>query len=108
LCAACALSLHHAAPMVTVCPASGERASTNLITLLGTAAQRKLQQLSHDTPNSEEKKRLIKRGRGKGMKGRKEEDEKVNGRDRRGGKMKIKLRNGKKYVGKMEGRSEGK
>jgi len=32
----------------------------------------------------------------------------VNERDRRGAKRKIKLRNGKKYVDKIEHRSEGK
>jgi hypothetical protein len=47
-------------------------AATNLITLLGTVAQSKLQQLSHGTTNSTDKKRLMKRGRGGGMKGRKE------------------------------------
>jgi len=58
-----------------VCPASGEpsvMAGTNLITLLGTAAQSKLRQLSHGTTNSAGKKRLMRRGRGRGMKGRKE------------------------------------
>ena len=66
-----ALSLHHAAPMVTVCPASGEpsvMAGTNLITLLGTVLQSKLQQLSHGTGNSAGKKGVIRRGGGGGMK----------------------------------------
>jgi len=83
-----ALSLHHAAPMVTVCPASGEpsvMAGTNLITLLSTVVQSKLRQLSHGTRNSAGKKRLMKRGRGGGMEGRKELGKKVNERDRRGG-----------------------
>jgi hypothetical protein len=47
-------------------------AGTNLITLLGTAVQSKLQQLSHGTTNSAGNKRLMIRGRGGGMKGRKE------------------------------------
>jgi hypothetical protein len=46
-CAARALFLHHAAPMVTVCPASGECSGSNLFTLLGTVTQSKLRQLSH-------------------------------------------------------------
>jgi hypothetical protein len=61
--------------MVTVCPASGlpsVMAGTNLITLLGTVEQSKLQQLSHGTTNSAGKKRLMIRGRGGGMKGRRE------------------------------------
>jgi len=56
-------------------PASGEpsvMAGTNLITLLGTAAPSKLQQLSHGTTKSAGKKGLMTRGRGGGMKGRKE------------------------------------
>jgi len=71
-----ARSLHQAAPMVTVCPASGEpsvMAGTNLITLLSTDVQSKLRQLSHGIRKSVGKKRLIRRGRGGGgIKGRKE------------------------------------
>jgi hypothetical protein len=58
-----------------VCPASGKpsvMAGTNMSTLLGTAVQSKLQQLSHGTANSAGEKRLMIRGRGEGMKGRKE------------------------------------
>jgi len=43
-------------------------AGTNLITLLGTVLQSKLQQLSHGTGNSAGKKGVIRRGGGGGMK----------------------------------------